>query len=127
MFQYYSSSELKIINKFEKDGFLIFDIDKIKIKKIRNIVNNQIFKLFKKKNIKIKKQHRSDILNKFHLYIKNSELNQFRLNIYNYLNNDKKFLETYFKISKKQLEIICGNELAMQRKVNLARSFLTPT
>ena len=65
MFQYYSSSELKIINKFEKDGFLIFDIDKIKIKKIRNIVNNQIFKLFKKKNIKIKKEHRSDILNKF--------------------------------------------------------------
>lgn len=120
MFQYYSSNELKIINKFEKDGFLIFNLDKQKIKKIRNLVNSQIFKIFKKNKIKIKNEHKLDILNKFHLYIKTSELNNFRLNIYNHLNKNKDFLETYFKVSKKELEVICGNELAMQRKINLS-------
>lgn len=120
MFQYYSSSETKIIKKFEKDGFLIFNLNKGKIKKIKNLVCGQIFKIFKKNNIKINNEHKFDILNKFHLYIKTSDLNQFRLNIYNHLNKNQNFLETYFKVAKKELEIICGNELAMQRKVNLS-------
>ena len=38
------------------------------------------------------------------------------MKIYSEINNNKKFLKEYYEISKKELEIICGNEIAMQRK-----------
>ena len=42
------------------------------------------------------------------------------MSVYDGLNKQKKFLQNYFEIAKQQLEILCGNELAMQRKVNLS-------
>ena len=40
--------------------------------------------------------------------------------IYSSLNSKKDFLKNYFCLAEKHLEIICGNELAMQRKINLS-------
>ena len=120
MLKYNSKIENKLIKKFEKNGFLVFDINQNKIDQIKNFANKEILRLFKKKKILIKKDHKSDLFNKFHLYIKSSELNEFRLTIYNSLNKQKKFLQNYFDTSKQELEILCGNELAMQRKVNLS-------
>ncbi|MDC1185247.1 2OG-Fe(II) oxygenase [Candidatus Pelagibacter ubique] len=122
MFTYYNKKENKLIKKFEKDGFLIFDIkrNKKKIDQIKELTNKEILKLFIKKKILLKKEHKSDLFNKFHFYIKSSELNQFRMSVYDGLNKQKKFLQNYFEIAKQQLEILCGNELAMQRKVNLS-------
>jgi sporadic carbohydrate cluster 2OG-Fe(II) oxygenase len=122
MFKYYSKKENKLIQKFEKDGFLIFDIakNKKKISKIKELTNKEILKILKKKKILVEKKDKSDLFNRIHLYIKSSELNQFRLLIYSNLNKQKNFLQNYFESAKEELEILCGNELAMQRKVNLS-------
>ena len=42
------------------------------------------------------------------------------MKIYNNLNSDKKFIYNYFMTAQNELENICGNELAMQRKVSLS-------
>jgi sporadic carbohydrate cluster 2OG-Fe(II) oxygenase len=42
------------------------------------------------------------------------------MSIYSSLNSKKDFLKSYFCLAKKHLEILCGNELAMQRKINLS-------
>lgn len=122
MFNYYSVKDKKIATKFQKHGFIVFNLDKkvFKLNKIRNFVIRKICNYFKLKNIIIKKSQKKNILNIFHKYIQKSDLNELRLNIYNDLNDQKWFIQSYFGLAKRELEILCGNELVMQRKVNLS-------
>lgn len=114
--------ELKIQNKFIKNGYLIFDIahknelDSIKDKLIK-------FSLIwlKKKSIKIK--NKKNLLDNIHNHLSVKMLNEFRLYIYNKINNSKDFQKLYFNLGKKYIEILCGNELVMQKKCNLSIQF----
>ncbi len=100
-----------LINKFYKQGYFIFDI---KNKKKLNFLRNFIVKKIQLKIKDLKK------LEKTHNFIVPSDLNSIKMKIYSEINNNKKFLKEYYEISKKELEIICGNEIAMQRKINLS-------
>ena len=62
----------------------------------------------------------SDYLNNVHKIIKIDDLNNIRMNIINGINQHPKFKEFYFKLAKPLLETIVGNELAMQRRINLS-------
>ncbi|WP_435149208.1 sporadic carbohydrate cluster 2OG-Fe(II) oxygenase [Candidatus Pelagibacter bacterium nBUS_32] len=115
----FSKFENKIIKDFNRDGFIIFDIkEKKTLLKIKKLFEKKIHKISKKKKIKIYKD--KDILNNFHKYLNFEQLNDFRFQLYNSINDQKWFLDEYFCMGKKYLEVICGNELAMQRKVNLS-------
>ena len=122
MFNYLNAKDRRIVKKFQKEGYIIFNLDKkdLKLKKIRNFVVSEIKKYFQIKKIKIKRFNEENILNNFHKYIKKSELNKLRLKIYNELNSQKWFIQNYFNLAKKELELLCGNELVMQRKVNFS-------
>ena len=61
-----------------------------------------------------------DWLNGIHKMVKIEESNDFRLEMINSSNNQEMFRENYFNVAKKYLDIIVGNELAMQIKVNLS-------
>lgn len=117
---YFPAKEKKIISDFEKNGFLIYEFnDRInKVEKIKFFFEKNIKKILEKKKIKIKES--KDILNNFHKYIKPKELNSIRLELHNSINSQSWFLNTYFELGRQELEIICGNELAVQRKVNLS-------
>ena len=125
MFKYnISSKEKKIIQKFNNSGFILFDIKSVnKLNKIKKEVEKIILKEISKQRIKINQIDKKDILNSFHKYLSLSDLNRFRMNVYNYLNNKSWFLENYFELARDLIETICGNELAMQRKVNLSIQF----
>ena len=70
MFKYYSKKENKLIQKFEKDGFLIFDIakNKKKISKIKELKNKEKLKILKKKKILVEKKDKSDLFNRYYDY-----------------------------------------------------------
>jgi sporadic carbohydrate cluster 2OG-Fe(II) oxygenase len=59
-------------------------------------------------------------LNKFYQYINKIDLNEFRLHIINRLNSDKYIRHHYFKIGKQNLFNLVGNELMMQKSLNLS-------
>lgn len=103
--------EKKINDNFLKKGFIIFDIKRKK--NLEYLKNKTKFELNKIIKNKIK-------LEDIHKYISPKDLNNQKMRIYNNLNSDKKFLYNYFLIAQNELENICGNELAMQRKVNLS-------
>ena len=42
------------------------------------------------------------------------------MSLYSKLNSKEEFLKSYYEFGKEYLQIICGNELVMQRKVNLS-------
>jgi sporadic carbohydrate cluster 2OG-Fe(II) oxygenase len=113
MKNFFNKKEKKIIEKFSNNGFIIFNIDQ---KNKLSLIKKKII-LELKKVLKIKK---SITLEKIHQYIDIKDLNNLRLKIYTNLNKDKNFLENYYSLGKEYLNVICGNELVMQRKVNLS-------
>lgn len=105
---------------FEKNGYIIVPVDKPLISKIQKEIFSIIQKNIKKK-IKVKNQQDIlNILNNFHKIISKKNLNDLRFKIYNKINKSKSFQDNYYLIAKKYLEEIVGNELSMQKKINLS-------
>ena len=103
----------KISNEFKKNGFIIRDVANIKsLDWIQSKFVNQI--------IKVKKNKYLQVLNTIHTKIKQNALNNFRLKIYNKINQERDYKFHYFQLARPYLEAIAGNELAMQKKINLS-------
>ena len=126
MFKYNFNSyqHQKLSKKFERNGYVIFDLGsrKTKLNYIKKKIEKLSISLLKKEKINIKSKEKN-IFNNLHKYLPKNKLNSFRMKIYNILNGKAWFLKNYFEIAKDELELICGNELAMQRKVNLSIQF----
>ena len=107
--------ELKISNEFLNNGYVIKKINQIKS---FNWVQDKILKISKKvlKNKKLP----DDFFNQTHKFVNLKDLNNFRVNVLNELNNSKEFKLHYYNIAREFLDLIVGNELAMQKRINLS-------
>ena len=111
-----TQSEIKISRQFKKDGFVIREA--ANLKSLQWIKKKFISSI--KKKFKFHKDYsESRILNFIHKKVPRKNLNNFRLDIYNKINNDPNFKYHYFQVAKPYIEAIAGNELAMQ-KINLS-------
>ncbi len=61
-----------------------------------------------------------NVLDQFHNLCRAEELNELRLGLIHSLNPGPGISESYFSLARPLLEILVGNELAMQRRVNLS-------
>ena len=105
-----------IIKNFEKNGYVIVPGNIDLLNKLRFNIYKQI-----QKNKKLNKQiNIENYFNNFHKNTHLKELNKLRFNIYNMINKDKKFGDIYYEIAKEYLNAIVGNELSMQKKINLS-------
>ena len=110
----------QIENEYLNTGFVVQDIsDKKRLDWIRNFY----FKIIKKTLPTINETTPNDILNNIHNYLHVSKLNKFRLKLINEINENQTFRENFYKISKPLLDIVAGNELAMQKKISLSIQF----
>lgn len=64
-----------------------------------------------------------DFLNNIHQKLSVSDLNDVRMKVILEMNRDPHFRLNYYKTAKAALMLLCGNELAMQRRVNLSIQF----
>ena len=110
--EYLLKKELIIKKEFLNRGYII---KKIKNKKSLNFIK----KLIKKK---IKKQIliKNPDLNKIHKFINKEDLNNFRLSLYEDLNKNERFKFHYFNLGREILYELVGNEIMMQKKINLS-------
>ena len=117
-----NDKEKRIQKKFIRNGYIIFDIDQ---KKNLNLIRKRIIEYsltwFKKNSIKIR--NKNSLLDETHKYLNTKMLNDFRLYIYEKINNSKDFQKIYYNIGKKYIDLLCGNELVMQKKCNLSIQF----
>lgn len=112
--------EKKLSDEFVKKGYIIKPIDNLDS---LNWIKNQITKLALNHHdfdIGDKKQNPLDL---FHNNLSIEKLNDFRVKIISEINNKKPLKEHYYNISKKYLDCLVGNELAMQAKINLSIQF----
>ena len=112
-----SKNEKEISAQYLNRGYVIQNIGDIdSLDWIRNYFCKIVCTTFPK----LKKNKPNDILNNIHKNISVSNLNKFRLDIFNKINSSKDFRENYYKISKSLVDIIVGNEIAMQSRINLS-------
>ena len=108
------------INEFMSKGYIIKDIKNVDS---LNWINKE-YKLIIKKVLPIKKKYDNQkLFDEIHKYVKLKDLNKFRLSIFNEINKRKIFKYHYYKIAKEYLDILVGNELAIQSRINLSIQF----
>ena len=113
-----NKSDNKIANDYIDKGYVITKIEELtSLDYIDNFFKSTIEDL---SNTKLDKKNLINDLNHFHQTIDTNDLNNIRLKIINNLNSDNDFKFHYYNLSKKYLDIIVGNELAMQQKINLS-------
>jgi sporadic carbohydrate cluster 2OG-Fe(II) oxygenase len=104
------SKNEKILEKeFIEKGFII-----------REAANKDALNKIQKFVIDMLTSKGGDSLDHAHKNISISELNDFRLDVINELNAQPWLREAYFNLAKPYLDILVGNELAMQKNVNLS-------
>ena len=90
-------NELKITNEFLINGYIIITIEnKEALKKITAIIKD----LASQKLNFTKKQNLENFFNETHKFIDNKDLNDFRLFIYNSINNHQDFRKYYYQLAK---------------------------
>jgi len=108
--------EKKLTKIFLDRGYTISTIEnKSSLKYISSLILKTARQVLKKNNF--------SNLNKIHEETSAAELNNFRLNIINKINRDKFFRYHYFSIAKEALYTLAGNELMMQKSINLSIQF----
>jgi len=104
--------EKKISNDFFNKGFLIFESENKKFNTyIKKKVIKNSSKILNKKNINI---------NLLHKFILKKDINNFRLEVINKINKYKNLREKYFNLGRSNISILAGNELVMQKNINLS-------
>ena len=115
-----SKYEKQIGKRFSQNGYII---EKIQDLNTLNKIEKLVVNFLRKEIIIIKKHSNQFILNNAHKLLKKNKLNQIRLKIIDYLNNKNEFIKNYYLLSKSTLDILAGNELSMQKRINLSIQF----
>ena len=108
-------------NQFLEKGYYIFNTDQKSheyITNLRKIILDHIIV----KHPKVKKKFKDEnfFFEKMHSYVPKKELNEFRLSIVNAINKNKNFASNYYLAAKAGLDCLVGNEIAMQKKLNIS-------
>ena len=105
---------------FCKNGYLI---KKTNNQNSLNYLQNKIFLLLcksEKKLLKLKNKNITTIFQNLHKYIDKKKLNEIRVSAIEGLNKDNKFSKSYYDTGQEMLDGLVGNEIAMQKKINLS-------
>lgn len=110
-FEYWNKNEIKLAKEFVKKGYVIFPVDKKKL----DILQKTISSFAGNKSL-----NPTNFLNKFKVKNIKKDLNKVRVNIIKKINSEKKFRKIFFDISRHPLEVLIGNEICMQKNLNLS-------
>jgi len=114
------NNEKDITNQYLNQGYYIGPVAD---EKALSWIHNS-FLFIVREELNITEEDKGDkLLDLIHEKISISELNNFRLNIIRKINELPDFRKKYFQIAKPYLDMLVGNELAMQVKVNLSIQF----
>ncbi len=115
--QYLSNADNVLSNKFVRDGYIINLVEDLhQLDKIREFVENLGRDHLGKERLK----GETDFFNLTHQHLAVSELNELRLSVINGLRAADWFKPAYYALAREAIHAIVGNELAMQRGINLS-------
>lgn len=122
LYDFYTSDEKEITQQFlAKKHVVIPAQNKQALDQIRKKVASAAAEAI---NYKLADDEDLDFfLNNIHQKVTVKELNEVRLKVILEMNQDSQFRKNYFNVARDSLMMLAGNELAMQRRVNLSIQF----
>jgi sporadic carbohydrate cluster 2OG-Fe(II) oxygenase len=105
--------ESKLSNNFISNGYIISEVEEKKSLFFINKLITSNIKII----LSIKKQINFNLLHKI---VPIKDLNSFRLSLIYNLNKDPEFRFHYFNLARKSIYVLAGNELMMQKNINLS-------
>jgi sporadic carbohydrate cluster 2OG-Fe(II) oxygenase len=116
MKMYLNENEKSLSARFQEKGYVISTIKDNKLfERIVQIIIN-----YTKESVGGCWKNNGLNLNEIHKLVEIENLNELRLNIINKINSNNLFRKWYFESAREELEILVGNELAMQLRINLS-------
>jgi len=112
-----TEAEKKLSEEYLSHGYIVRPVDDIEA---LDWIRNQFEQLIRDALPEAEGIDVESILNNIHKYVAISELNDFRLKVIHAINTIDGFREMYYRVARKYLEILVGNELAMQIRINLS-------
>lgn len=114
---FFTEEELKLSQEFLEKGYLIIPAEDLTaLNQIRDAYVN-----FATEYLKIEKPQNADkFLNEIAKHVSPEKLNDLRLAVFNKFNALPWARAKYFSLARRTLEILIGNELVMQKRVNLS-------
>ena len=108
----------KELNFFKKEGYLIKNTNSIdSLNQIQSFIFNTLNKHSK---INFFNDSKINFFTKFHKNINKKKLNEIRVSAINDINKKNGFRDLYYEAAKELLDDLVGNEVAMQKKINLS-------
>jgi len=112
-----TETEKKLSKDFLENGYVIVDI---KNKALLNHLRSSIAS-FIRAYLSLDSSVKTELLlNETSSFLNDIDLNKFRLHVLNKVNSEKWFRPAYYNLVEKHLSMLVGNELVMQKKVNLS-------
>ena len=113
-FKSYFANNSSCAQEYLKNGYYIGEIENIELfREFNNQFNHIVKKLFKKKTDDF-------TLEKIHKIVNFKKINDFRIKIFHELNKVDDILPLFYFFAKQVIDEIIGNEIVMQKQVNLS-------
>lgn len=114
-------SEIDLTNEYLDQGYVI---RKVANQEALDWIQEQFIQITENSlSLSLAKKEPQEILNTIHEQVPVESLNQFRMRVIKEFNAIPNFREMYFRVAKPYLDVLVGNELAMQLRVNLSIQF----
>jgi len=111
------NQEKSFSEEYINNGFVIRQVaDQTALDWIQSCFVEQSKKLLKV----VSEKNSSSWLNIIHDHVPVNQLNNFRLKMIEFMNAKSEFRNKYYQLARPYLESLVGNELAMQRRINLS-------
>jgi len=118
--EFLSSADIALSEEFMSQGYSIVSIEDVPgLERIRSSIVKSCVRYLKCDD----PQDTGMFLNKINNQLDVSRLNHFRLNAIDKINSKEWFRPTYYKLARSSLETLVGNELSMQRRINMSIQF----
>lgn len=117
MMSFLSEDDIALSREYTESGYLIRNVADIgAYKRISEAVSSTAAQILDLANT----VDPNVLLDSIHNYVNPKDLNAFRLEIINALKQNQNIRNDYYQVAKPFLEALVGNELAMQRQLNLS-------
>lgn len=113
---YYSEDEKLVVESFLEKGYHIFELENLNL---LCEIKDQIID-WSKKFLNLKDVSRDEFFNNTSSFVSIDQLNSLRVHIIDMLSKNEQVKKSIYLLSKTNLEYIVGNELCMQRAINLS-------
>jgi len=115
--------EKKVSQIFREKGYIIQEANMPFINQMTNEVINGLGNYFVANSIITDSETGICCLEQVHNFIDANESNDLRLHIMKHISRSIDFNKAYYQAAKNTIDLLCGNELAMQKRIGISINF----